>query len=126
MTTSPIAAPSGFAPIAWLDARGKGAWIATMVLSFILFWPLGLVVLFYTLTTGRIGGGGGCATKMRRRYGNTGNHAFDAYKEDTLRRLEDEQAAFEEFLNRLRQAKDKAEFDEFMDERATKADDAEK
>ena len=26
----------------WLDARGKGAWIATMVLGFIFFWPAAL------------------------------------------------------------------------------------
>ena len=49
----------------------------------------------------------------------SGNTAFDAYKEDTLRRLEDEQSSFEDFLQRLRDAKDKAEFDEFMDDRAT-------
>ena len=44
--------------------------------------------------------------------------AFDAYKAETLRRLEDEQGSFEAFLERLRAAKDKAEFDQFMDERA--------
>lgn len=49
---------------------------------------------------------------------NTGNSAFDAYKADTLRRLEEEQGNFEAFLERLREAKDKAEFDQFMDERA--------
>ena len=48
----------------------------------------------------------------------TGNAAFDAYKADTLRRLEEEQTNFEAFLERLREAKDKAEFDQFMDERA--------
>ena len=26
----------------WLDARGKGAWIAAMVLGFIFFWPVHL------------------------------------------------------------------------------------
>lgn len=50
----------------------------------------------------------------------SGNAAFDAYKAETLRRLEDEQRAFEEFLERLREAKDKAEFDEFMDNRSTR------
>ena len=35
-----------------------------------------------------------------------------------LRRLEDEQTAFEGFLQRLREAKDKSEFDAFMDDRA--------
>ena len=47
----------------------------------------------------------------------TGNSAFDADKADTLRRLEEEQNNFESFLERLRDAKDKAEFDQFMDDR---------
>lgn len=47
----------------------------------------------------------------------SGNSAFDAYKSDTLARLEREQQEFEAFLHRLREAKDKAEFDQFMDER---------
>ena len=51
----------------------------------------------------------------------SGNSAFDAYKMDTLKRLEDEQHAFESFLERLREAKDKSEFDAFMDERAEAA-----
>ena len=52
---------------------------------------------------------------------STGNSAFDAYKADTLRRLEEEQMNFEAFLERLREAKDKSEFDDFMDERAKAA-----
>lgn len=52
---------------------------------------------------------------------SSGNSAFDAYKADTLRRLEEEQNNFEAFLERLREAKDKSEFDQFMDERAKKA-----
>ena len=50
----------------------------------------------------------------------SGNSAFDAYKTETLRRLEDEQKSFEAFLDRLRDAKDKAEFDQFMEDRAGK------
>ena len=53
---------------------------------------------------------------------STGNAAFAAYKADTLRRLEEEQKHFEAFLERLREAKDKAEFDQFMDERAKRDD----
>lgn len=53
----------------------------------------------------------------------TGNSAFDAYKADTLQRLEEEQEAFESFLQRLRDAKDKQEFDAFMDDRAKRARD---
>ena len=53
----------------------------------------------------------------------SGNAAFDSYKTETLRRLEEEQRAFEEFLGRLREAKDKAEFDQFMEDRARRAAD---
>jgi Protein of unknown function (DUF2852) len=48
---------------------------------------------------------------------SSGNRAFDEYREETLRRLEDEQRQFKDFLDRLRHAKDKAEFDQFMAER---------
>lgn len=48
---------------------------------------------------------------------SSGNHAFDEYKSETLRRLEEEQKEFGSFLERLRFAKDKAEFDQFMAER---------
>jgi hypothetical protein len=47
----------------------------------------------------------------------TGNRAFDEYREETLRRLEDEQREFMDFLERLRHARDRAEFDQFMNER---------
>ena len=48
---------------------------------------------------------------------SSGNRAFDDYRSETLRRLEDEQREFKEFLERLRFAKDRAEFDRFMNER---------
>jgi hypothetical protein len=48
---------------------------------------------------------------------SSGNRAFDEYRTETLRRLEEEQREFRDFLDRLRQAKDKAEFDQFMAER---------
>ena len=111
---------------AWLDARGKGAWIAAMVLGFIFFWPVGLALLFYMIWSNRMSGKffrGRCSD--RRAYHSamrpTGNTAFDSYRSETLRRLEDEQKAFEEFLERLRAAKDKAEFDQFMDDRTRRA-----
>ena len=47
----------------------------------------------------------------------SGNRAFDEYRSETLRRLEDEQKEFSSFLERLRFAKDKAEFDQFMADR---------
>jgi len=113
---------------AWLDDRGKGAWIAVMVLGFIFFWPVGLALLFYMIWSKRMFNGSCRKSRhiSRRhpysaRHGSSGNTAFDAYKEETLRRLEDEQGQFEAFLQRLREAKDKTEFDEFMEERAFNA-----
>ncbi len=108
---------------AWLDARGRGAWIAAMVLGFIFIWPIGLALLFYMIWSNRMS----CSTFRRNRPSfrmmkSTGNTAFDTYRDETLKRLEDEQSAFHSFLDRLRQAKDKAEFDQFMDDRRRKAD----
>ncbi len=108
---------------AWLDARGKGAWIAAMVLGFIFFWPVGLALLAYMIWSKRMFSTS-CAISKPRKFGvtGTGNSAFDAYKQDTLRRLEDEQRAFETFLQRLREAKDKSEFDAFMEDRMSDMD----
>lgn len=108
----------------WLDERGKGAWIAAMILGFIAFWPVGLALLAYMIWSKRMFTGS-CASKrthVRAAFKSSGNAAFDAYKTETLRRLEDEQTAFEEFLQRLREAKDKSEFDQFMDDRRRKSD----
>ena len=127
---------------AHLDNIGKPAWIGLMIVSFILWWPLGLVVLGYLVGSGRMscwahGGGERWQRRMERmqermermqgaaerwgggrRYrGTSGNRAFDEYRAETLRRLEEEQREFMEFLDRLRHAKDKVEFDQFMAER---------
>ena len=56
----------------------------------------------------------------RHNAASSGNSAFDDYREETLKRLEDEQVEFEGFLERLRQAKDKSEFDQFMDDRKSR------
>lgn len=100
----------------WIDSHGNMGWIATMILGFIFAGPLGLVILFYALGTGRMGK---CKKNWRhsRRSASSGNEAFDNYRDETLKRLEDEQTAFRKFMANLRAAKDKAEFDQFMDNR---------
>jgi Protein of unknown function (DUF2852) len=140
-----------------LDELGKPAWIALMILGFIVWWPLGLVTLAFILGSGRMAMG--CwghhndgsrwqhnmsrwqskmermQEKMDRLRGrmeqrgpsgpawwggelrSSGNRAFDDYRTETLQRLEEEQREFKEFLERLRFAKDRAEFDQFMAER---------
>ncbi len=113
-------------PVMWLDDIGKPAWIALMIVSFILFWPAGFVVLGYLVGSGRMG----CWThnrgerwqrrfeRMQERAANwcgprqgwaaaqqgpsSGNWAFDEYRAETLRRLEEEQRQFTEYLERLR------------------------
>ena len=115
--------------VAALDEMGKPIWLALMVLGFIFFWPLGLAILAFLLWSGRMGcwrhAGGGWRNDTgrdrwysgMRRGASSGNSAFDEYRAETLRRLEEEQRDFMAFLARLRQAKDKAEFDQFLAER---------
>jgi hypothetical protein len=115
-----------------IDEFGKPAWIVLMILGFWAWWPLGLAILAFTIGSGRMGcwnhhGMNRWQDKMDRMsskvnwWGTTspssGNRAFDEYRTDTLRRLQEEQREFKEFLQRLRFAKDRAEFDQFMAER---------
>ncbi len=114
----------------WLDERGKGAWIALMILGFVLFWPVGLALLAYLIWSKRMFSKGcghrrDVAGRFHAHGGfrSSGNSAFDAYKADTLNRLQREQEEFEAFLERLRASKDKSEFDQYLDERARAARD---
>ncbi len=112
--------------------------IILTVLGFMFWWPVGLAILFYTIGSRKMG----CWSndrfenkmqrmqyKMERMRGrmerrgfnfggfgtpSSGNRAFDDYRMETLRRLEEEQTEFRDFLDRLRHAKDKEEFDAFM------------
>lgn len=96
--------------------------IVATVLGFVFFAPSGLVIAALALW---FGFGGFSKAPMPSHVVNTptpsGNRAFDAYKVDTLKRLEAEQTQFESFLVRLRDAKDKTEFDQFIDDRAYRA-----
>ena len=116
-----------------LDSYGKPAWIALTVLGFMAWWPLGLAILAYSIGSGRMFCSGrrgfgrwqeegaeafrSFGGRFGRGFQSSGNRAFDEYREETLRRLEEEQKDFRSFLDRLRQAKDKAEFDQFMADR---------
>jgi len=118
--------------------------IALMVLGFIVFWPLGLAVLAYILWGEMFGGSAekaqgfvhrtrGWAEKACGPRGNSfrhgfgassGNAAFDDYRAEQLRRLEEERKrldeevhAFHEHMRNLRMARDREEFDRFMRDR---------
>ncbi|MDX6806728.1 DUF2852 domain-containing protein [Terrihabitans rhizophilus] len=116
-----------------LDEWGRPAWIAAVVLGFVVFWPVGLATLAYLYWSGRMtcsprnGFGGAdrmaglkgfCGSFKRNAYFRpSGNTAFDEYRNEALKRLEEEEAEFRDFLAKLRAAKDKAEFDQFMSDR---------
>ncbi len=127
-----------------IDEYGKPAWIVLMILSFIIFWPIGLAVLGYMLWSGRMGS---CKRRRHRKqmwagerkeptdYGfskamrawsrhapASGNRAFDEYRAETMRRLEEEFDEFQGFLDQLRMARDKKEFDKFMKSRKKTVD----
>nr|WP_246055054.1 DUF2852 domain-containing protein [Paracoccus gahaiensis] len=106
----------------WLDGRGRPAWIVAMILGFIAFWPLGLALLTYMIWSKRMFGCSKRSYSTPSAPTSTGNTAFDAYRAETLKRLEDEHREFMDFLAKLREAKDKSEFDQFMDKRTAKAD----
>lgn len=120
--------------------------VLAMILGFIVFWPLGLAVLAYILWGERFGwspdraerwvnrqkqwAGGWCqgnASGFRHGFGGmsrSGNAAFDAYREDQLRRLDEERRKlddevheFHEYLRNLHMARDREEFDRFMRDR---------
>jgi len=112
----------------------KPVLIVLTILGFMFWWPIGLAVLAFMLWSKRNGcagyrrhgagrDGGGPWTHWKRWAGgdaappSSGNRAFDDYRAETLRRMEEEQKDFGAFLDRLRFAKDKAEFDQFMAER---------
>lgn len=115
------------------------ALIGMAVLGFIFCWPLGIAALALMIWGAKMGCGfhhgeehwGGrwqermaarrerwerrvAEHRARHRPYYSGNRAFEAYRAETLHRLEDEEREFRNFLDRLRFAKDKAEFDEFL------------
>jgi hypothetical protein len=124
----------------------RGRWsalnITLMIVGFVVFWPLGLAMLAWIIwgdeiaaRTGSFKGqfrsfsdraasfrpkAGGFAAGFAR---DSGNVAFDEYRERELKRLDEERrkleamrADFEAFAKELRRAKDQEEFDRFMAE----------
>ena len=106
-------------------------WIALAVMGFILFWPLGVMILFYMMWSGKMKCRNGRFTSWNSndlrccgiRFDvprSSGNMAFDEYREATLERLDQEQREFADFLKQLRRAKDQEQFDRFMSERVAR------
>ena len=114
---------------AWTPAT-----IALMIISFMVFWPLGLAMLAYILWGDRLDEFKSEVNRATDRFScnwgrngrhahvaRTGNVAFDDWREAELTRLEEERrkldemrSEFDDYLRELRRAKDQSEFDEFM------------
>ena len=147
-----------FGPADWANARWRrrgSRWspfeIVAMVLGFIVFWPIGLAILFYKGWQHRFGGpdlqtvatdkwqearsmmankswGCGAARSARGFYApNSGNAAFNEWRSAELarldeerRKLDDAQREFSEYVDAIRRAKDREEFDRFMAERRSR------
>jgi hypothetical protein len=141
-----------YAPGEWANLwrRGRSCasrWtlfeLATMVLGFMVFWPIGLAVFAYKMWQ-RKSGADDLQTVVTAKWNEaraswtrssgwswslagTGNAAFDQWKAAELarleaerRKLEDAAREFAEFLDTVRHAKDREEFDRFMAERRAK------
>jgi len=140
--------------------------LVAMILGFILFWPIGLAILFAKIWQSRSDYPGDLPSfvqaklnekfrkkrerweqRMGRRWGchgrhdfsggpgnwrrSSGNLAFDEWREAELARLEEErqklvaaEREFAEYMENLRRAKDREEFDRFMAARGNCAPDA--
>jgi|ERR1700733_7152195 hypothetical protein len=116
-----------------------------LILGLVWWFPVGLIILIAFVVSRAFGcwhrpqfaGGIGAWDAGRSRWENrmadrpgrsrgpgnwrqqslSNNRAFDEYRSETLRRLEDEEREFKEFLERLRAARDRAELDQFLNER---------
>lgn len=101
-------------------------WIITMIIGFVLWWPIGLLILAYILWSGSMGRvNGQWFERIKDALGlHSGNAAFDAHKEATLRdlekqrqKLEEQERDFRVFIDKARMAKDQSDFERFMNGR---------
>ena len=127
------------------NALIRPAWtpvtIAMMVVGFMIFWPLGLAMIAYIIWGDRLDQfkadvnkatdnvattfQKGASFAKSRGFDRTGNVAFDDWREEELRRLDEKRreldsmrAEFDDYARELRRAKDQEEFDLFMKHRA--------
>ncbi len=114
-----------------------------MVLGFVLFWPVGLAILFAKMWQRSHGSEGDLIAFLRERadrfqqnfrpasagvgftgWSSTGNSAFDEWRRAELSRLEEERRKladaerdFAEHIENLRRARDREEFESFIQAR---------
>lgn len=120
--------------------------IAAAVFGFMLYWPLGLAVIGFKFWQRRSGYQGDLFSFGREKWetaanfrwssfgsgwgamSSSGNRAFDDWRDGELARLEEErrklvaaEREFVDYMENLRRARDREEFERFMQERRNKA-----
>lgn len=114
----------------------RGWEIAGIVLGFVFAWPVAVAYLVWkfagypvpeavrAFVENRSGWSFGPASAWTPGFPSTGNSAFEEYRRSELRRLEEERRrlheesrAFATFVEELKRAKDREEFDAFMAKR---------
>jgi hypothetical protein len=95
--------------------------VAAVLLGFVFFWPLAAAYVGWKLWKAYGRDSSMSFDFNAWRPAASGNTAFEAYRRETLERLErerqklrDEEREFADFLRELRRAKDQEEFDRFM------------
>ena len=112
------------------DREKRSRWgfinIVAAILGFIVWWPIGLAIIAYTVWGPQQDGKPSDKNKspvddLSGRW--SGSSPFDDYRVTALKRIEsqrrkreDEEAAFNAFLDRLRNARNRQEFDQFLSE----------
>jgi hypothetical protein len=120
--------------------RWKPIEIVAVIAGFAIYWPIGLALIGLKIAQRRgytfddavtafkekVGGFAGprASTSQWRPFASSGNSAFDEWRKAELERLEEErrkldaaQREFADHLNNLRRAKDREEFERFMNSR---------
>jgi hypothetical protein len=112
----------------WWNAYGPTPWMffgPVMMLVFMAIFMTGMLFLMRAMHR-RVGRTAMCdvgvwpsrqGSSREMETPDTKPSAFEEYRAQTLRRLDQEQTEFQEFIARLRAAKDKAEFEQFMVDR---------
>jgi hypothetical protein len=131
-------------------ACGYARWtpieILATILGFIVFWPIGLAILAFKFWQHKSGYQGDLTTAAQDKWRearsafrsgpwgppgfagrSSGNMAFDEWRAAEITRLEEERRKLEEahrefssFVENIRRAKDREEFERFMNERRSR------
>lgn len=108
----------GFALFMLLSVLWVAFWVVVA-----LFWlalPVALLLLgasIWRAQARRWHALSGDAARRPAPFARSGNRAFDDYKAETLRRLDEEREKFRDFLERRRRSRDREAFDRFVAER---------